>query len=220
MLRSPPFTSVVFFSSSLLVSPPAVRSRGAVRLIRARVQRETRWAFVRSSLSYTNSRAQGQGRPARPHGSRMATAERDAEMKEIRSGIAFISAHRSHCTHFMLHTCLPHVFLDSVFMIYIQAMHAVLCLAGHQLCTVVCLLLYDFIWVRESLWVLLLYATIITGVVVETFPFVWTLPVSSRCHFAFHPHPLVRISAALLWVSVGEYRSLWVYGLQCHLCLQ
>lgn len=48
-------------------------------------------------------------------------------------------------------------------------------------------------------WVLLLFATIITGVdVVETFPFVWTPPVSSRCHFAFHPHPLVRISAALL----------------------
>lgn len=53
--------------------------------------------------------------------------------------------------------------------------------------------------VKESLWVLLLFATIITGVVVvETFPFVWTPPVSSRCHFAFHPHPLVRISAALL----------------------
>lgn len=64
---------------------------------------------------------------------------------------------------------------------------------------------------KESLRVLLLYATIITGVVVETFPFVWTPPpVSSRCHFAFHPHPLVRISAALLWVSVGEYRSVWV----------
>lgn len=48
-------------------------------------------------------------------------------------------------------------------------------------------------------WVLLLFAIIITGVVVvETFPFVWTPPVSSRCHFAFHPHPLVRISAALL----------------------
>lgn len=85
-------------------------------------------------------------------------------------------------------------------------------LIGHQLCTVVYLLLwfYDFISVKESHWVLLLYATIITGVVVETFPFVWTPPVSSRCHFAFHPHPLVRISAALLWVSVGEYRSLWV----------
>lgn len=38
------------------------------------------------------------------------------------------------------------------------------------------------------------------------------LPVSSRCHFAFHPpHPLVRISAALLWASAGEYGSLWVF---------
>lgn len=46
-------------------------------------------------------------------------------------------------------------------------------------------------------------------------------PVSSRCHFAFHPHPLVRISAALLWVSVGEYRSLWVvvsFAMSCCAC--
>lgn len=46
------------------------------------------------------------------------------------------------------------------------------------------------------------------------------LPVSSRCHFAFHPHPLVRISAALLCVSVGEYGSLWVLLCNCHVCLQ
>lgn len=28
----------------------------------------------------------------------------------------------------------------------------------------------------------------------------------------FIPHPLVRISAALLWASIGEYGSLWVFG--------
>lgn len=99
-----------------------------------------------------------------------------------------------------------------------KLMHAVLYFNWAPWHLVVNLLLYDFITVTESDWVLLLYATVLTGVVVETFPFVWTPPVSSRCHFAFHPHPLVRISAALLWVSVGEYCSLWV--LPCRLCLQ
>lgn len=131
-------------------------------------------------------------------------------MKEISSKLLFRFS-----KSFALHTFYVIYILALWFLLwlfYILVMHAVLYLEGHQLCTVVCLLLwfYAFISVKESHWVLLLYATIITGVVVETFPFVWTLPVSSRCHFAFHPHPLVRISAALLWVSVGEYRSLWV----------
>lgn len=30
-----------------------------------------------------------------------------------------------------------------------------------------------------------------------------------RCHFAFHPHPLASVSAALACVSVGEYGSSW-----------
>lgn len=92
-------------------------------------------------------------------------------------------------------------------------MHGVLYFVEHQFGSVVCFAFFGFhdsIPLKELHWVLLLYATMITGVVVETFPFLWTLPVSSRCHFAFHPHPLVRISATLLWVSVGEYRSLWV----------
>lgn len=114
---------------------------------------------------------------------------------------SFFLVNLLHCTHFMLHTFLPYVFLDIIIILYFS--HACVqwfvCFFGFII----------FISVKESHWVLLLYATIITGVV-ETFPFVWTLPVSSRCHFAFHPHPLVRISAALLWVSVGEYRSLWV----------
>lgn len=42
------------------------------------------------------------------------------------------------------------------------ALHQFVCFFGFMI----------FISVKESHWVLLLYATIITGVVVETFPFV------------------------------------------------
>lgn len=142
----------------------------------------------------------------------MAAAERDAEMKEITliTQITlsfpeiFCIAHILCYVHFSLG-----MFLN--FLIFVLVMHAVLCWATSCVQWFCLLLRFRyFITVKKWHWVLLLYATIIASVVVETFPFVWTLPVSSRCHFAFHPHPLVRISAALLWVSVGEYRSLWV----------
>lgn len=215
LLLLSPFTVFTLPSCPALCCSTAVHSRGAVRLIKARVQQEIRWAFVMSCVPHTNSRARGWGSSVHPpHSDRTVTAENTKMLRRKRAEIpSFIeSSDLLHCTDFMLYTFYLSVhFQNLLLLISVLVMHAVLLLVGHQLHVVSLLLwFYDFISVKESLWVLLLYATIITGVVVETFPFVWTPPVSSRCHFAFHPHPLVRISAALLWVFVGEYCSLWV----------
>lgn len=65
-----------FLPSLFCCFSTTVRSRGAVRLIRARVRQEIRWAFVMSCVSHTNSGAQGQASTAHPHSDRRATAER------------------------------------------------------------------------------------------------------------------------------------------------
>lgn len=73
----------------------------------------------------------------------------------------------------------------------------------------------------ESHWVLLLSATIIAGVVVETFPFVWTPPpcVIKVPLCISSPSLSENLSCPLMgvcwWVSL-----LVGFGLQCHLCLQ
>lgn len=210
---SPSIFSV--FASHLRIALPslfccfwaAARSRGAVRLIRARVQQAIRWAFVTSRVSNSG----GRGSTAHPHSGKIATAKKiqRAEMKEILcKALSFIWVNLMHCTNIMLYAfylCI--VFLDYVITYFsLSSCMLYYVLIGHQLWTVFYFDLFIslFLFASSSLserisWVLLLFATIITGVVVvETFPFVWTPPVSSRCHFAFHPHPLVRISAALL----------------------
>lgn len=211
---SPSLFSV--FASHLRIALPslfccfwaAARSRGAVRLIRARVQQAIRWAFVTSRVSNSG----GRGSTAHPHSGKMATAKKiqRAEMKEILcKALSFIWVNLMHCTNIMLYAfylCI--VFFRLCYYLFLPfVMHVVLCFNwAPTLNSVFYFDLYIslFLFASSSLserisWVLLLFATIITGVVVvETFPFVWTPPVSSRCHFAFHPHPLVRISAALL----------------------
>lgn len=74
-----PFTVFTLPSCPALCCSTAVRSRGAVRLIRARVQQEIRWAFVMSCVSHTNSRAQGWGSSVQDCYSR---GHKDAETKE------------------------------------------------------------------------------------------------------------------------------------------
>lgn len=228
MWRSPPFTPVVFFSPSLppspraVVSPPAVRSRGAVRLIRARVQRETRWAFVRSTLSYSNSRAQGQGRTARPHAAAGWLLQRERRWNE-RDPIRYRFHSSMSCT---LHTFyVIYMFTSSFLRFCYYDLYL-----SHARCVMFSRAPVVYSGLFASLWFYLSKRI--------TFGFCYFMPPSSLvlllrhfplfepllCHqgatLHFIPHPLVRISAALLWVSVGEYRSLWVYGLQCHLCLQ
>lgn len=132
---SPSLFSV--FASHLRIALPslfccfwaAARSRGAVRLIRARVQQAIRWAFVTSRVSNSG----GRGSTAHPHSGKIkATAKKiqRAEMKEILcKALSFIWINLMHCTNIMLYAfylCI--VFFRLCYYLFLPfIMHVVLC---------------------------------------------------------------------------------------------
>lgn len=147
-MRRKPFMVVILcilLSTLFCSSSTSVRNRGAVRLIRARVQQEIRWAFVTSCVSHSFG-AVLQFRS-------VATADRIQKQRWPVSDVC-----------------------QFVFPVFIFS-----CTLNDDLSD------YGFCYFMAPLLVFLL----------RHFPFVWTPPVSSRFHFAFHPHPLVRTSAAL-----------------------
>lgn len=189
-----------------------VHSREAVRPIRARVQLEIRWAFVTSCcVLLSQQKHEARGRSPRPP-PRSLTAT--ADIKKERG-----SWNESSTNHTLISANLLHMFL-----------HHVHCFVFLMRSYRPCMLLFC----APVQWFLSLQKTrkkkkktrfgfcylMPPSSLLRCFLLFEPLPVSSRCHFAFHPHPLVRISAALLCVSVGEYGSLWVLLCNCHVCLQ
>lgn len=184
---SPSIFSV--FASHLRIALPslfccfwaAARSRGAVRLIRARVQQAIRWAFVTSRVSNSG----GWGSTAHPHSGKMATAKKiqRAEMKEILcKALSFIWVNLMHCTNIMLYAfylCI--VFLDYVITYFsLSSCMLYYVLIGHQLWTVCFILISLFLY----------FYLLPVALVKESLGFCYFLPPSSLVLLLLRHFPL------------------------------
>lgn len=236
---SPPLYSAFTFSSPssclschnsvfFLCFSPAVRSRGAVRLIRARVQQAIRWAFVTSCVPHTNSGARGQGSTAHPHSGGMAAAERIKRercwnQRNLIQDCSFVSADLLLCTRFMLYIRFSLVIFSDFIMIILYFSHA--CCVIFRGAPVV----YSGLFASLVLW-FYLSKRITLGSITLCHHHHWCCCWDiSLC---LNPSCVIKVPLCISSPSLSENLSCplmgvcwWVslivgYGLQCHLCLQ